>query len=414
MVAAGLVALACAATVARADETDALIERGVACFRDGDFACAERALQAAHVRDPRDADVGLLLGITEYRLGHPADAEPLLRAAAASSDAETASSARIFLGLVASDRGEIDTAQAEFDAAARGGPSDLGDSARGLMASHGAKRWQLVLLVRPEFDSNVPLFPLTPLVIGDKAQADGDLLILGAATYRPWRRIGLSVDETASYRQQFTLFDYSMFANQLSPRYDYVGRNDRVALAYTFELMTLGGRLFTLGHVADAAYRRRLLADLGLGVRYTFRYRDYFPEGYAPFSGPTHTGVVEASWGAPEQRLEIAAGYVLSYELTPTDRSFTALGQGGRLRARLHVGKRLDVGFTGWAVYRAFDDVTRRDTQLYGDLSLAIDLTRHIGLLVGGSVVRNLSTLPDYDYLKATGHLGVAFGYAGP
>jgi hypothetical protein len=400
-----------AASVAAADERAGPIDRGVACFRSGDFGCARRELTAAHTRFPRDLDVALLLGITEYRLGHGAAAEPLLRAAAASPDDETAASARIFLGLVASDRGDLDSAQSDLATAARAA-GDLGESARTILSRRSAKAVRLVLLIRPEFDSNVPLLPIAPTATSNTQNADGDLLVLGAVTWRPWRRIGLTLDETASYRQQFTLFDYSMFTNYLSPRYDYLGRNDRVGVGYTFELLTLGGALFTLGHVADAGYRRRVVAEFGLGLRYTFRYRDYFPDGYAPFTGPTHTGLVEASWGTPERPLEVAAGYLIQREIT-ADPAFTATGQGGRLHVRGHLGSRVDLAFTGWAIHRVFDvadvsGVLRRDTQLWGDLSLAIDLNHYVGLIAGGSVVRNLSTVADYDYVKATVHLGVA------
>jgi hypothetical protein len=209
-----------------------------------------------------------------------------------------------------------------------------------------------------------------------------------------------------------------MFASYLTPRYDYLGRNDRVGVGYTFELLTLGPSLFTLGHIVDAGYRRRLVAEFGLGVRYTFRYRDYLPDGYAPFTGPTHTGVVEASWGTPERPLEVAIGYVVTREVT-ADPIYTATGQGGRVRARFRIGSRVDLALTGWGIYRVFDedDPTvgpRRDTQLFGDASLAVDLTRHVGLIAGTSIIRNFSTVADYDYLKVTAHLGVALGYAGP
>lgn len=400
-----------------AESNDDTIERGVACFERGDLGCAQRDLQTAHAHDGGNVDVTLLLGITDYRLGDLAAAEPLLREAARAADAETAASARIFLGLIASDRGDSDAARAELDAAAAA-PGDLGASARSLSRRRGARAVQLVLLVRPEFDSNVPLLPATPTGATNTQQADGDLLVLGAVTWRPWRRIGLSLDETASYRQQFTLFDYSMFSSYLTPRYDYLGRNDRVGLGYTFELLTLGQSLFTLGHVADAYYRRRLVAEFGLGARYTFRYRDYLPDGYAPFTGGTHTGLVEASWGTAERPLEVAVGYLVSRELT-ADPTFTATAQGGRLRARFHFARRVDLALTGWGLYRVFDVADpavglRRDTQLYGDLSVAIDLTKHLGLIAGASILRNFSTVADYDYVKATAHLGFAVGYAGP
>jgi hypothetical protein len=288
-----------------------------------------------------------------------------------------------------------------------------------LWQRRGVKRLQLVLLVRPEFDSNVPLLPMAPTAsTATGQQADGDILVLAGLNWRPFRQIGLNLDETASYRQQFTLLDYSLFANRLSPRYDYLGRNDRVGIGYAFELMTLGGALFDIGHHAEAAYRRRLVADFGIGVAYAFRYRQYHLADYGAFTGPAHTGVAELSWGTPARPFEIGLGYLIVREDTQ-DPTFTATGHGGRLRARVRFGGRFDLGLTGWTVYRAFEvaDATlgpRRDTQLYADLSLAIDLNRYVGLIVGGSVTRNWSTVPEYDYFKGTAHVGFAFGYAKP
>ena len=110
--------------------------------------------------------------------------------------------------------------------------------------------------------------------------------MLASLSYRPWRSVGFTLEETASYRQQFTILDYSIFGNAVGPRYAYLGSDDRPWIGYAFELQTLGSSLLLLGHSLDAGYRHRLGGDLWLGVRYHFRYRTYYPDGFTAFTGP--------------------------------------------------------------------------------------------------------------------------------
>lgn len=396
------------------------LEQGVALFRTRDFTLARPFLERAVQADPKNLDVKLLLGITEYRLAHPGAAESLLRAAEASTDAETAASARFFLGLIAAERGDDDTARSLLSALAGSTMPVLADSSRAVLERVSRKTLTAFFMVRPEFDSNVKLLPIAPQAQNttDGRKADGDLLMLASLVYRPFANVGLSFDEIASYRQQFQLLDYSIFGNTLGARYAYLARNDRVSLSYAFEAMTLGGSLLTLGQVAEAGYRRRVVADFWLGARYLFRYREYFQDGFAPFTGPSYTGAVDATWGAPERAFEVSVGYFALRETTD-DPTYTATGQGARLYMRRRFGRRVELAVNGWAIYRTFDESdaivgSRRDTQLYGDVTLGFDLHRHVGLVVGGSVLRNFSSDPSFDYLKITGYLGVAFAFSGP
>jgi hypothetical protein len=399
--------------------TEQALTNAVALFRQGKCREAAPLLERVTATTPADLDAVLLLGICRFRLHQWWRAEPLLRAAARSSDAETAGSARIFLGLLASEQGSIDAARTLLGQVSTSAAPDLAQGGRELWRKVRPRIVNLVFVLRPEFESNVPLLPIAAQPqITTGQRMDGDVLLLGSLTLTPLRTIGFTIDETASYRQQFTLLDYDIFANTLGLGYDYLGRNDRVHVRYAFDVMTLGSALLSLGHLAEAGYRRRIVADFGLGLSYALHYRDYFPLGYEPFSGPSQTGVVEASWGTPEQPFEVAAGYLIIRDDT-TDPVFTATAQGARLRLRTQLGRILELRISGWAVDRPFlvSDPTeglRHDTQVSADASLSVELHRHVGLIVGGSLLRNLSTVADFDYLKLTAYLGLAVGYAGP
>jgi hypothetical protein len=396
------------------------LEVGLSHFQARRFAQAWPFLERAVAAEPANLDARLLLGITLYRLGKDRLAEPHLRAATRAGEPETASSARFFLGLQAVERGERDAAQGLLSGVAGSQSPVLAESGRLVLERAAPKPLTLLLLIRPEFDSNVKLLPSAPTpTSATGAQADGDLLFLGSLSYRPWRSVGLTFEETASYRQQFTILDYSIFGNAIGPRYAYLGSNDRPWVAYAFELQTLGSQLLLLGHSVDAGYRRRLVRDLWIGARYLFRYRQYYADGYTPFTGPAHNGAVEISWGAPERPFELSAGYLVVREVTEDDH-YTATGHGGRLYGRRRFSSRLELSASFWAIHRTFDEIDtgfsprRIDTQIYADAALGIDLHRHLGLIVGAQVLRNFSTDPSFDYLKVTGYVGLAYLFTGP
>jgi hypothetical protein len=398
----------------------ATVERAVERFQQKDYRRALPLLLASHAAHPADLDLTLLLGITLFRLHEEERAEPLLRSAAASDNPETAASAHIFLGLLLRDAGASDLAEYHLRRVAKGGP--LSSSGAALLRQVRQPPFALILILRPEFDSNVPLLPTAPTATSSGGpHADGDLLALVSLAFHPFASLGLTLEQVASYRQQFTLAEFSLFSSTTGARYSFFGRSDRVALGYHFEVLTLGGALLDFGHVVSAEYRRKIVRELGIGAGYTFRYRSYDPMGYQAFTGPTHTGLLELSWGTAERRLEFGAGYLVTREET-ADPSFANLGQGAAFRARTRFG-RFELAWNASAIARVFDALDpiygalygeRRDTQLFADLGFSVDLSRHLGLVLGGSVLRNFSTIPEFDYLKGTAHLGLVFGYAGP
>ncbi|MSP61562.1 MAG: tetratricopeptide repeat protein [Myxococcales bacterium] len=413
---ASLLLFATVASAAPQPQGPSPLERGIARFRERDFAGALPDLEVAHAAFPRDADIALLLGIALYRTGRSDDALPLLQVAAASPDEETGAAARIFLGLIADESGAADTSRALLLAAAGSRSSALADSGRALLDRAAPHRLAVTLLLRPEFDSNVTLLP-SMATAGTPGQADGSLLFLAALSFRPLRSIGLLLEAVASYRQQLRLLDYDLFAHTLAARYLYRGTRDRFFAEYAFELVTLGSALLDLGHLLQTSYRRALYRDVGVAARYTFRHRTYLPAGYAAFTGPSHSGALEASFGTPQRPLQVDLGYLLLREST-ADPLYSATGHGARLNARARFASRYDLALTASVIARAFDRDTsasaaRSDVQLSCEISLAIELNRWLGVIAGASAQRNLSSSADFDYLKVTAWAGVAFGYAG-
>ncbi len=393
----------------------AVLDRGVAAFRRKAYAEAAQDLERAHAADPADDDVTLLLGIADYYIGRESDAESLLEAAIQSRDEETAAGAQIFLGLIASERGDVDAARSLFDAVSGCSSPELARRGRYLLRRSTPRPLTLALWARTEFDSNVSVLPLTANPNGSEvSDPDFDALVLASATFRPWSDLGISIRETASYRQQLRLYDFDIFSNTLTAGYDYLGSWNRFGLSEAFQVMTLGPSLYTLASVAEAKYRRRVAGDFGVALDYAFRYATYYPPDYAPYTGPYQTGILDLSWGTPDQPLEVDLGAVGVREVTTTDPDFTAWGGGGRLYGRARLGGRTDLEVAVWAIGRTFDAVPRQDLQLYGDLSLAIDLSSHFTLVLGATVLRNASTDSNFDYLKWTGYVGLGFGYAGP
>lgn len=389
------------APVSAGDASD--LERGVAAFQAGDFPAAIASLTAARASDPADLDTQLLLGIAYYRIDDLARARPLLLAAARSPDAETRDSARIFLGLIADAAGDGDAAHRYYDGVARSG-SSLAQSGQQLLARNRGERFAVVAVLRPEVDSNVPLLPATaePTASGT---IDSDLFMLGDISARPFESIALVIDEAVSFRKQARLADYDAASSVSSATWSHRDTTYRAALGYHLDASLLGGARYQLGHTADAALRRAIVGRFGIAVSYQLVARTLFPEAYAGYTGTTHTGTARLSWISPA--LELEAGYVIARERTD-DATLSALASGGQLAARLRLGH-LDLRLFTQVTDRRYDPAAmgRRDLHARADLALYLDLSSHLGGLIGGTMLHDASNQIDLGYAKWTGYLGV-------
>jgi hypothetical protein len=89
------------------------------------------------------------------------------------------------------------------------------------------------------------------------------------------------------------------------------------------------------------------------------------------------------------------------------------------VRTRARLARPVDLALTALVLRRGFDAPDpaagpREDTQVAADVSLTVDLPHRVGLLVGGALLRNFSTVADFDYLRVTAHLGFVYAWAGP
>lgn len=390
------------AGVAHAAAPPVGLEQGVALFQRGDFAAAARVLEDARARDPTDTDAGLLLGISYYRLHRLDDAERLLAESAAVTDPDTVASARIFLALIAMERDQPRRARALLDGTPGPAARELAAGARDLL--EGAPRPALTVfaMIRPEYDSNVPLIPTAP-VTPSPAQADADLLLLGSLAFRPAPAIPLRLEASVSYRKQFQITDFDFFDATAAVRYD----DGALSAALDAQAMTLGNSAYAEGGSAQIGYRLRLGGSVTPWARYLLRYRNYDPDAYAGYTGFSHAGAAGVEFGAPQAPLTADVDYILLREATSAD-DLTATGQGvnGALTWR---ARRFSVVASGTVIWRSFD-AGRSDVQGLVDLSLAVDVTRSFGLVAGWSLLRNGSTLADADYLKITAFAGVYLG----
>jgi hypothetical protein len=86
---------------------------------------------------------------------------------------------------------------------------------------------------------------------------------------------------------------------------------------------------------------------------------------------------------------------------------------GGQLAGRFRIG-RADLRLFARATDRRYDAAAmgRRDVQVRADASLYIDLTPHLGAVLGGSLLDNRSNVMDDGFVKWTGYLGVVVSTA--
>ena len=385
-------------------DTAADLERGVARFQAGDFAAAIEPLTSAHASAPSDLDTALLLGIAYYRVDNIARARPLLLAAARSEDAGTRDSAQIFLGLIADAAGDAAAARGYYSLVARSS-SELAGSARDLLDGGRGERFAAIVVVRPELDSNVPLLPATTAAVKGGA-TDTDLFVLADVRARPFAAVALVIDEALSYRQQARLVEYDLGSSVSSATWSHRSLAYRAALGYHFDASMLGGSRYQFGHTADASGRRAIDGALGIAVSYQLAVRTLFPAAYAGYTGITHTGAVRLSWITPDRELELA--YVLAREHTD-DATLSAIASGGQITARFGFGHGTDLRLLGLVSDRRYDAASmgRHDVQVRGDASLYVDLSSHLGAVLGGSLLHDVSNTLDQGYTKWTGYLVV-------
>jgi len=389
-------------------DADAELARGLARFEAGEFAAAIGPLEAAHAADPSDLDADLLLGIAYYRCNDPGRARPLLALAEHSPDPEIRDSARIFLGLLADATGDTAGALGYYEGVAHGS-SSLATSGRELLDRGRGERLSAALVIRPELDSNVPLLPATATPTGG-GTGDRDLFVLALVRVRPFDAVAVTLDETVAYRKQMQLTDYDLASSVTGATWSHLGADYHAALGYHFDASTLGGALFQLGHTVDAGARGVIAGSFGVAASYQLAVRTLYPDAFAGYTGTVQTATARLSWLARGWELEVGA--VIGREVTD-DPALSAVASGGQLTGRLRMG-RADLRLFARAADRRYDAAAlgRRDFQVRADASVYVDLTPHLGAVLGGSWLDNRSNAMDDGFVKWTGYLGVVVATA--
>lgn len=377
-------------------------ERGLAHFKAGEHAASIPPLEEAHAAEPDDADIALLLGIAYYRTHQKDRARPLLEQAAAHGDADARASAQMFLGLIADDRGESERAHGYYEQVARTSPA-LATSARMLIDQAGPARWSVVGVMRPGFDSNVELLPMTT-GFGKKSSADAEATMIAAVSARPFASAPFVVDETVSYEKHAQYADYDMLADRIGGAYTFVGKGKRATLAYHFEASRLGGESYARVHFVDVAARRRLADAYAIAARYTLAVQG-FGASYADYSGLMHTGHAEVVYGS-RTRFELAGGYQVERQSTESDR-LTYFGHGPRGSLVAHPWDGGDLRISLLVIDRIYG----QGHVLHGEFesALFVDLSNALSLVFGATSMGDVSGKKNDRYLKWTVFAGLVF-----
>jgi tetratricopeptide (TPR) repeat protein len=392
---------------ARADAA-ADLELGVARVQAGEFAAAIAPLRAAHEADPSDLDAALLLGIAYYRCGDDARAQPLFAAAAQSADPDTHDGARLFLGLLADRAGDAEAAIGYYDSVSRGG-SSLAASGQQLLARGRGERLSAALVIRPEIDSNAAVLPAASIP-ADGSASDRDLLLAAELHVRPFQAIGLVLDQAVAYRKQAQLTELDMASSVSGASWGGRAGAYRGAIGYHIDVSTLGGVFFQLGQTFDAAGRRLIAGAFAVAASYQLTARTLYPDAYAGYTGLVHTGAAKLSWLAGAWELELAG---LAVREATSDPTLAATGAGGQIAARLRLG-RIDMRVVARAIDRRYDAAAqgRRDLQVRGEAALYVDITSHLGAVIGATMLDDHSNVMADSYAKWTGYLGLVIATA--
>ncbi len=403
--------------------TQRALKEALALFQAKNYADAIPLLRIAQADHELRAEVVLLLGISLYRTGELQRAEPMLREATRSSDPETQDAARLFLGLLFDELGATDQAQDQLGQTTAS--QSFGPSAQRLLQQRRPHRILITLLAAPEFDANVPLTDSVTWTKAPLDSADGDMLLLASLGFRPFR-IGLSIGNTLSYRQQFRLTEYSFLLNSSWLGYSYASARHRFRISTSVDFALLGGNKLFVDFDARMSERIKVWSQFGIAASYGFRYRSYFASDYQSLSGQTHAGQLDLSWGTTPEPLLINLGYQLVRDqlqapvapLSVSD-NYQAWAHGPQLRSRAKLHSHVEWALSAQYLLRTFDyvpgpelpseqGVRRIDHFVSIDTSIIFRFGGRFETFVGGSLITTQSNKAAFTYLKPTAYLGIA------
>lgn len=390
----------CAARRGREDFT-----RGIELFRAGKCPEALEPLAAAHAQGNPAA--ALLEGICLYRAGQDERAATALRDA--ERDPASAAPARLFLGLLALRHGRPAEAAPLIDAAAA--DPMLSPVARGLSRDlQRLGRVVVSLLAEGGWDSNASLEPgssISPPGAGDGFA--GGAAVVSAA---PWGENGAYARAAASWRNQFRLGDLDLAGLGAAAGYQLGNERRHVLLEGGYDARWLGGKPYLLAPRLQVEGRLHLGRSWSAGGWYALRWESY-RAGQNDESGLRQTAQADVTTDlAGQVQLTLAwQGALDGARSAPL-----AFREHGPLAAATFpVGSRARVvagAAWTWREYGATDpDLEVRRADRYADLGGAVELDLTARWTVHLSVAgrRAYSNVPDFRYARVVSTLGLSW-----
>ncbi len=370
---------------------------------------AAEALRAICAASPDD-DAIVLAAMARYHRGDRDGA----RAALAKVTTPTPA-AHLLRGLIALEEHDRATAEAEL-AIARRDPAyarlagDLLRLARrdGMIAT--------TLLVAPEIDSNPQQLPDTPPMNATTGlrEADTDLLVAGAVTYRPVRALALR--NVLAWRNQRELDALDFVGETAQATLELDRGPNRADLRYDFDYDLLAGERYLLAHRGTLELRHDR-GSVELAASLSLRRRDYQQAAQAGFTGWVYGGEAGVVVHAGEI-VDVEAKLVVARERT-ADPIFGFVDGGAHAGVRLRPASRVRIAAHAVASVARYDapepdGVRRRDLELDAVADVEIDLADHLILVGGATGTRLESTVEDFDYWKVVARCGLVFAIGGP
>jgi tetratricopeptide (TPR) repeat protein len=235
---------------------------GVAQAQLGRYHDALKSLETAQTLDPQNPLVYFYQGVVSHEL-KAFNQSPALLSRAMALSPDLTPSARYYTGMSYYERGMLDQAQREFEAAiAQGEPeSELARTARTILEQRmpvpAPKRWDLNLSLSGQYDSNVVLLPIGVQPPGGSTgisrKDDFRMTIYARGEYRPiqttdWTA-GVSYGFYQSLHQKLTTFDIQDHAPSV-----FLQRQIGIAttrLQYAFDYVRVGQDPFLLAHAVQ-------------------------------------------------------------------------------------------------------------------------------------------------------------------
>jgi len=266
---------------------------GIARSQQGQYQEALEALSQAERLDPKNPLVYFYQGLVAQEL-KSFDQSPELFSRAMALSPDLTPSARYYTGISYYQRGLIERAQKEFEAAiASGEPeSELARSARAILQQQsvvpkGPKQWDLNLNVSAQYDSNIVLLPIGTQppggATGISQKDDFRTAIYARGEYRPiqtdvWTA-GVTYGLYQSFHQKLAKFDVqdhspSVFVQrQIGPV--------QARVQYVFDYVQVGQAPYLYTHAIQPIFTIAKGNSLFTQLQFRYQHKDFQDDLFA-------------------------------------------------------------------------------------------------------------------------------------